>query len=118
MTGSPSRLSDPIDARELLVMRCSFPFLTSRMTSTSAPESCDVADLADLDAGDAHDGAALEALHVRKLRLELVALPGKPGGAADGDDDHRRQDHGRDSDDADLQFGPGERACSRHKLSS
>ena len=68
----------------------------------------DVADLADLDAGDAHDGAALEAFHVLKLRLELVALPGKPGGAAHGDDDHRCEEEGHDSDDADLEFRPGE----------
>ena len=62
MTGSPSRLSEPIDARESVVIRCSFPFFTSSTTSTSAPDERDFGHLADFDAGDADDRAGLQPL--------------------------------------------------------
>ena len=78
MTGSPSRLSEPIVARDWSVMRGLFSSFTSSRTSTSAPDSWTSVDLADLDAGDADHGAALQALDVGKLRLQLVPLPGEP----------------------------------------
>ena len=71
-------------------------------------------DLADLDAGDADDRAALQALHVGEVGLEVVALPGEAAGAADGNDEHRGERQGGDRHDADFQFRPGERSCAWH----
>ena len=39
MTGSPSRLSDPIDARDSDVMRCCMSSFTESVTCTAAPEN-------------------------------------------------------------------------------
>jgi hypothetical protein len=64
MSGSPSRLRDPIMARDCSVIRSCIALLISSVTSTSAPANSTFGDLADVDARDAHDGAALEPLHV------------------------------------------------------
>ena len=104
MTGSPSRLSDPIVARDSLVIRDCISFLTFRPTSTSEPEKRDGVDLADLDARDADNGAGLEALHVVELGFQVVLLPEEPGLPADRHDDRHGQRYGNHGDDPNLQL--------------
>ena len=108
MIGSPSRLSDPIEARDCSVMRLCCASLTSSVTSTSAPGELDLGHLADVDTGDADDRAGLQPGDVGELRLERVALPGEAALAADGDDQHGGEHERRDAEDADLQLRPGE----------
>ena len=114
MAVSPSRLIEPIIARDCSVILSWTSSDSSSVTSTWAPTNCDLADLADLDAGQPHDGAGLEALHVREARLQVVALPRQAALAAD----HEGEEHGdgerRDDEDAELELGPGERAGTGH----
>ena len=70
ITGSPSRLREPIDARDSVVIRDWCSSLTPERHFDFRPCERDLVDLADLDAGDPDDRAALQAFDVRKFRLE------------------------------------------------
>ena len=82
MTGSPRRLSEPIDARDSVVIRCCISFLTASLTSTSEPDEGNLVHLAHLDAGDTNHGAGLQPLDVGEVSLQVVPaarriLPGR-----------------------------------------
>ena len=114
MTGSPSRLSEPMDARDSVVTRGFISFLSAQRDLDGRPGEFDRRDLADLDAGDADDRAALEALDVVEAGLQVVPIPEEPALSADGDDDQRGQRQRGDRKDSDFQFRPGQRPCAWH----
>src|SRR5207245_9269288 len=101
----------------LLPLLCCTCPATPSIYPLSLPDALPIY-LSDLDPGDADDRASLEPLDVIEARFERIAVPRKPAGAADGNDQQRGQrqrDHGHH---ADLQFRPGQRTCARHTVNS
>ena len=69
MTGSPSRLSDPIERARLGGDALLVALLHFEQDLDLGAAQRHLGDLADLDAGDADDGAALQPLDVGNLVL-------------------------------------------------
>src|SRR5207245_3816629 len=80
----------------LLPLLCCTCPATPSIYPLSLPDALPIY-LSDLDPGDADDRASLEPLDVIEARFERIAVPRKPAGAADGNDQQRGQrqrDHG------------------------
>ena len=77
----------------------------------------DLRDRADLDAGDAHRRPDAQPGDVREPRLQVSSAARRsPWLPVSVKIVHRGDDERHDRQHADLQFRPGERACSRHML--